>query len=465
MSYSRGVNNATPDLRRYYKRRAWARVFWVYLLLLVLSVLCLGVFYSAFIASLRPDPTARPFTFVPDQVQPMNILAAGQLGAAGGGSWWVGGWRKGGEITFSVTMGAEDGTEIVAPTVSILNDRRPNRMGAALAVDHARLSGIHMVAAGKQARFQLFKGANPSWVSGSWKTFAFRVRYVPGADGMTPAVDTLPLQIEMPKTQAIVSASLPPSRIERRGRAATWQNISPGALGYVFSNYLRVFSETRDAESGDSLFAAWIVNSFKLSFGRVILNLAVSVTAGYALARLDLGPLKRPVFFLLLFVMIVPAQVLFISNYLVLKALGLLQTMSGAILIASVSAGQVFVMKQFFESIPKTLEEAAYIEGASHWQILLHVVLPLSTPALLTVTITSFQAAWNDFFWPLIILNQPQANVLPVGLLSFRTIYGSAGDWGLILAGAFISVVPIVIMFFVFQRYFVTSDVNAGIKG
>jgi multiple sugar transport system permease protein len=453
------------DLRLYYKRRAWARVFWIYLLLLVLSALCLGVFYSAFVASLRPDPTLRPFTFAPDQVRPMNILAAARLGAAGGGSWWTGGWREGGEISFTVTMGAENGTEIVTPTVSILNDRRQTKLGAALAVEHARISEIKEVSAGSGAIFQIFKGANASRVSGSWKTFAFSVRYQAGPGGSTPAIDTVPLQIEMPKTQAIVSATLPPSRIERRGRAATWQNISPGAVGYVFANYLRVFSETRDAETGRSLFAEWIMNSFKLSFGRVIINLAVAVTAGYALARLDLGLFKRPVFFLLLFVMIVPAQVLFISNYLVLKSLGLLQSMSGAILIASISAGQVFVMKQFFESIPKTLEEAAYIEGASRWQTLIHVVLPLSAPALLTVTITSFQAAWNDFFWPLIILNQPQTSVLPVGLLSFRTIYGSAGDWGLILAGAFISVVPIVVMFFVFQRYFVTQDINAGVKG
>lgn len=203
-----------------------------------------------------------------------------------------------------------------------------------------------------------------------------------------------------------------------------------------------------------------------LSSGRVILNLFVAITAGYALARLGHGVWKRPVFFLLIFVMIVPAQVLFISNYLVLKNIGLLDKMWGAVLIAAVSAGQVFVMKQFFESIPKTLEEADFIDGATRLQVLWHVILPLSVPAVLTVVLSSFQGAWNDFFWPLIILQSPQeAQALPVGLLSFRTVYGAAGDWGLILTGAFISVAPIIVMFFIFQRYFVTSDVGAGVKG
>jgi multiple sugar transport system permease protein len=198
----------------------------------------------------------------------------------------------------------------------------------------------------------------------------------------------------------------------------------------------------------------------------VILNLFVAITADYALARLDLGVWTRPAFFLLSFVMIVPTQVLFISNYLVLKNIGLLNPMWGAVLIAAVSAGQVFVMKQFFESIPKTLEEAAFIDGASRLQVLWHVILPLSVPAVLTVVLTSFQGAWNDFFWPLIILQSPQeALALPVGLLSFRTVYGAAGDRGLILAGAFISVAPIIVTFFIFQRYFVASDVGAGVKG
>ena len=454
------------QLQIYYKRRAWARVFWIYFMLLVVSVLCLGVFYTAFVASLKSDPTERPFTFVPDQLSPRNWVLAGKLGEAGGGSTLFGGWRQGGEVVFEVKMGAENAADIQPPEVAVPRDQSATRPKAAYAVDHTIISTVEEVASGDDARFMLYKGPNPEEVTGPWKTYRFTLRYAPGADGTAPKIETLPLTISMPKTQGIVSASLPPTKIERRGRAASWDNAAPGALGYAFNNYFRVFSETRNDDTGQSLFATWIVNSFKLSFGRVILNLFVAITAGYALARLDLGVWKRPVFFLLIFVMIVPGQVLFISNYLVLKNIGLLNTMWGAILIAAVSAGQVFVMKQFFESIPKTLEEAAFIDGATRFQVLWHVILPLSVPAVLTVVLTSFQGAWNDFFWPLIILQSPQeALALPVGLLSFRTVYGAAGDWGLILAGAFISVAPIIVMFFIFQRYFVTSDVGAGVKG
>jgi multiple sugar transport system permease protein len=453
-------------LQRYYKRRAWARVFWVYFMLLVISVLCLGVFYTAFIASLKSDPTERPFSFVPDQISPRNWVQAGKLGEAGGGSTLFGGWRAGGEVVFDVKMGGEVAADIMPPEVSVPRDQSATRPRAAYAVDYTVISEVEEIAAGEGAQFKLFKGPNAEDVTGPWKTYRFTLTYQPGSDGKAPDIDNLPLTLTMPKTQGIVSASLPPTKIERRGRAASWDNAAPGALGYAFNNYFRVFSETRNDDTGQSLFATWIMNSFKLSFGRVLLNVFVAITAGYALARLDLGIWKRPIFFLLIFVMVVPGQVLFISNYLVLKNMGLLNTMWGAILIAAVSAGQVFVMKQFFESIPKTLEEAAYIDGASRLQVLWHVILPLSVPAVLTVVLTSFQGAWNDFFWPLIILQSPQeALALPVGLLSFRTVYGAAGDWGLILAGAFISVAPIIVMFFVFQRYFVTSDVGAGVKG
>lgn len=454
------------QLQYFYKRRTWARVFWVYFSLIVISVLCLGVFYTAFIASLKPDPTARPFTFYFDQLKPRNMTVAGRLGEAGGQSYWLGGWRDQGKIDFEVVIGAESADQIQPPQVIVPKDASPLRPRDAYAVDHYTVTELIEVDQGERTRFALYKGATPEEVEGPWKRYRFTISYKPAADGSTPEIETLPLGLSMPQTQALVESTLPPTRIERRGRVASWENLSPGFFGYTFGNYVRVFSETKDAETGKSLFATWIMNSFVLSFGRVLLNLFVAITAGYALARLDLGPFQKPVFYLLLFVMIVPAQVLFISNYLVLKGMGLLNTMFGAILIASVSAGQVFVMKQFFESIPRVLEEAAIIDGANRLQILRHIILPLSVPAVLTVTLTSFQGAWNDFFWPLIILQSPrEALVLPVGLLSFRTVYGAAGDWGLILAGAFISVAPIVVMFFIFQRYFVGSEIGSGVKG
>ncbi len=131
-----------------------------------------------------------------------------------------------------------------------------------------------------------------------------------------------------------------------------------------------------------------------------------------------------------------------------------------------VGASAVFIMKQFFESLPRSLEESARIDGASTYQIFFRIILPLAKPALGALTIFTFQGVWNEFFWPLVVITSPQDKFpLTIGLLSFRRTYGIAFDWGPILAGAFISALPIVILFIVFQKYFVEGISFTGNKG
>ena len=168
----------------------------------------------------------------------------------------------------------------------------------------------------------------------------------------------------------------------------------------------------------------------------------------------------------MLFVMTVPNQVLFISNYLVLRDLGLLNSFLGVWLVLPfIGAGQVFFMKQFFETLPKELEEAAKIDGATPFETFWKIILPLAAPALGALTILTAQGTWNQYFWALIVLTSPQDNfTLPIGLNSFNRIYGPAGDYGLILAGAIVSAVPVIVLFSVFQRYFVASAATSGGK-
>ena len=173
----------------------------------------------------------------------------------------------------------------------------------------------------------------------------------------------------------------------------------------------------------------------------------------------------------------IPAQVTFISNYLVLRdgVFGLsrifgvntlLNSYSGLIVSGLVSASSVFIMKQFFEGLSSSLEEAARIDGASTYQILFRIFLPLAKPALGALTILTFQGVWNEFFWPLVVLTSPQDRfTLTIGLLSFRRMYGVAFDWGPILAGSVISALPLVVLFVVFQRYFVEGISFTGVKG
>ena len=293
---------------------------------------------------------------------------------------------------------------------------------------------------------------------------------------MTP----LPLDITAPVGQLYQGATLSPSRLERRGRVASFDTIVPGALGYVFRNYVRVYAEVKSVTTGKSLFWAWTRNSFVIGIVRVLSTLLFASMAGYALARLRF-PGQNIIFFATLFSMMIPGQVTFISNYLVLRdgIFGLTQLfgvqtllntiwaviVGGASGSALVAAGMVFLMKQFFESIPNEVEEAAMIDGANHWQRYWRVVLPMARPALGAVAILTFQGAWNEFFWPLIALTTPEdVKTLPIGLLSFRQIYGSTGDWGLILAGAILSALPIIILFVVFQRYFLEGVSYGGGK-
>jgi multiple sugar transport system permease protein len=455
---------SAENLERLHSRRRWAKVAWVYLTLVLVATVMLGTFVVAFLASLKDDPLEQPFRFNFAQMRPANWSAAYRLGNEGGQSPWFGGFKPGADVHFTVTYAVPEGKEIADPVVQIPRRKPGTGMAAAItkdfATDYAELSPLEPISQQNHVRFHPHDSDSQEPQLGTSKTWKIRVRY----KGDGPTISTLPLTMTVPSGQVLVSSTLDVTRLERRGRTASWDNITPGALGYVFKSYVRVFSESVSLDTGKSLFLSWTVNSFLIAIGKVLLTLFFACTAGYALARLKFTGF-RLIFTLMLLSMMVPGQVTFISNYLIFKDLGLLNT-PWAVIGMVVASGQVLIMKQFFEGIPKELEEAAIVDGASPLTILWRIFLPLAKPALLSVSILGFQGAWNDFFWPLVVLNSPaDAYVLPVGLMSLRNAYGVAGDWNLILAGAFLSTVPVLILFIVFQRYFVGNDISSAVKG
>jgi multiple sugar transport system permease protein len=143
--------------------------------------------------------------------------------------------------------------------------------------------------------------------------------------------------------------------------------------------------------------------------------------------------------------------------------LNLINTYWSLILPGAVSAGSIFMLTQFFRSIPKDLEEAAYIDGASHMQIYRIIIIPLARPALLTVIILQFQSMWNAFLQPLLYLNSPDKYVLNVALSIFQQQYKA--QWNLTLVGAMFNAIPILLMFFIFSRYFIEGVAYTGVKG
>jgi multiple sugar transport system permease protein len=209
----------------------------------------------------------------------------------------------------------------------------------------------------------------------------------------------------------------------------------------------------------------WTVNSVIVTVSVVILRITFASAAGYALARLRFRG-RGLVFALIIALQAIPGIVLAIPRFMVLKQLGILNTYFGVILPMAFDAFAVFLMKQFFEQLPREMEEAAAIDGASTFQTFTRIMLPLAAPGLIALTILSTQGAWNEFLQVLIgRIGRPDLATLPVGLANLRGAFGQSQPWNIILAGSLVTTLPIAIVFFVFQRYFVQGVAASGTKG
>ena len=194
----------------------------------------------------------------------------------------------------------------------------------------------------------------------------------------------------------------------------------------------------------------------------VIARAFTSSTAGYAFARMQF-PGKNFLFILVLSTIMIPSMVTIVPKFMILKQLHLLDSYGALTLPFAADAFGIFLMKQFFESIPAELEEAARIDGASRYRMFAEVILPNSMPALTALAIFSFQGSWNAFLEPLIFISNPRLFTLPLGLAYFRNAYYT--DWPTLMASAVITTVPVAIFYVIFQRWFVEGQVSSGIKG
>lgn len=223
---------------------------------------------------------------------------------------------------------------------------------------------------------------------------------------------------------------------------------------------------TATLDAYHTVFAAnigrWFLNSAFVAVIWVIARAFTSSTAGYAFARMQF-PGRRLLFILVLSTMMIPSIVTIVPKFLILKQLHLLNSYGALTLPYAADAFGIFLMKQFFESIPTELEEAARIDGASRYRMFAQVILPNAMPALTALAIFSFQGSWNSFLEPLIFINNAKLFTLPLGLAYFHTAYYT--DWPTLMASAVITTVPVAIFYLVFQRWFVEGQVSSGIKG
>jgi multiple sugar transport system permease protein len=209
----------------------------------------------------------------------------------------------------------------------------------------------------------------------------------------------------------------------------------------------------------------WFMNSIIFSVAITICRLITDSLAGYSLARLKyIG--NRVIFFIILGTLMIPGVVLIIPRFIMLQQLGLLNTYQGLIIVLASDAFGIFLMKQFFENVPHEIEEAAQVDGASRFTTFARIILPMATPALVALTIFSFQGQWNNFMDALIIIgSNPLLWTLTLGLSSLQGVSGETLIWNMFLAGSVITTIPLAIVFFSFQRYFVEGTAYSGLAG
>lgn len=211
-----------------------------------------------------------------------------------------------------------------------------------------------------------------------------------------------------------------------------------------------------------SLLLQWLWNSLLVASVTTVVVLLINAMAAYAFARIEF-PGREALFFLILVTLMVPDQVVLVPLYLLMSGWGLLNTYSALIFPRLAIALGVFLLRQFYLALPKELEEAAELDGANKWTTFTRVVLPLTRPALSALAIFTFLGSWNNYLWPLIAVNNERMFTLPVGLANFRGTYNI--EYALIMAAAFIASVPILIVFFIFQRQFIRGIAFTGSKG
>ncbi len=210
---------------------------------------------------------------------------------------------------------------------------------------------------------------------------------------------------------------------------------------------------------GNSLLIAGVVT---------VTNLALGSLAGYAFARLRF-PGREVLFLVVLATLMIPDQLRLPPVYVLFSSLGLTKGVAAyipVIVISAISASSIFLLRQYFLTIPRDIEEAARIDGAGFFTTFWRVMLPLATPALSAVTILQFQGTWNSFFWPVVFLSaDPSHWTLPLGLTLFRQSGGFGSNWPPLMATVVIATLPILLLYLFFQRYFVEGIAASGVKG
>ncbi len=393
----------------------------IYLVLSVGAIAMAFPFYWMLATSLKSPQEAqqaRPI-WVPERLKPANWKVAAQLGAAGGSPLW-GGYQDGRSVTlriFTDRMGPE-------PQVFI-----PTAVGA---FSDPRAEGTQIRTRYQEDHWEI------TFTNASGESFRL-----------------LPAVVLLSKSYPSYRPELPPDAVRSSGDdwRLEWVNLAPGALGYVFHNYREAWLAAP--------FGRYFFNSFFTAGTQVLVGLLLAAMAAFALARIEF-PGKNLVWLVILATLMIPGEVLLIPNYILLSRLEWINTYYALVVPWLASVFGIFLLRQFYLSLPRDLFDAARIDGASYWTQLVRIALPLSIPGLVTYGIFTFLGAYNALLWPLIVTDRPEMYTIQRGLQVF---IGEAGsDYGALMAASTLAILPIVLGYFLAQRQFIQGVARSGIK-
>jgi multiple sugar transport system permease protein len=224
----------------------------------------------------------------------------------------------------------------------------------------------------------------------------------------------------------------------------------------TFENFANIFNDPSIP------MLRWFLNSLAIATMFTTLVVLLDSLAAYAYARMEF-PGRDALFGLLLATLVMPGIMFVVPNYITIARLGWIDSYWGVIAPGLSGVFGVFFLRQFFQSIPRELEEAAYIDGAGVWTTFFQVALPLARGAIATLAIITFLGSWNDFLWPLLILNDRTMQTLPVGLATLQGQY--TFDYGKLMAGAVVTATPVLIIYVFLQRFIIQNVAMTGLKG
>jgi multiple sugar transport system permease protein len=408
--------------------------FLVYAVLSIGAIAMFFPFYWMLSTSLKTRQEAGTSTpiLVPHKMQPANWVAAWQLGEQGNPGLkgaLFGGWEPGQQLTFTVTVLESEpgaGVDIVIP----------------------KPSGVIRFPLGDETQAESsYLGATDDGEASSYR--------ITLTHAGTTSFQRLPLELRLPRSSQYLSGTLAADgeRNTRNYQQVTFDNISPGLLSYVFSNYV---SAWRAAPFGWYFF-----NSAFTAMMQVLAGLVVASLAAFALARIPFWG-RELVFIGVIGTLMIPGEVLLIPNYVTLARLGWINSYPALIVPFVASAFGIFLLRQFFLTLPQELFDAARMDGASWFTQLHRVALPLALPGLVTYALFSFLGSWNALLWPLIVTSSERMRTIQVGLRYFVDEAGT--DYGALMAASMLAVLPVIIGFLFVQKQFIQGIARSGLK-